>query len=163
MLAVRFIVAALCAFNAIATPAIRLKTRRIEATQVAPAGGRRGIPDGRREAMHVLVQYVEPPGDDQVRALEQRGIRVLQYVPDNALLVLLDRDAHLDDLGLLWAGPLAPSDKISPDLKLGSNLEVVIEFHPDVTHNEARWILLRNRIEAVENPDLSPSHLLARD
>ena len=60
-------------------------------------------------------------------------------------------------LWICWRLPIR-----SARSQLVGNLEVVIEFHPNVTHNEARWILLRNRIEAVENPDLSPSHLLAR-
>ncbi len=146
-----------------AGPAIKLKTRQIEAA-ASPAGeGRGGIPaGGRREAMHVLVQFAAPPGAAEVRALEDRGIRVLQYVPDNAFLVLLDRDASLDGLGLAWAGPLAYSDKISPDWNTAADSTAVVEFHPDIGGIEQRWIFLRNGIEAVENPDLAPNHLLAR-
>jgi hypothetical protein len=87
---------------------------------------------------------------------------VLQYVPDNALLVLMDGTESLDGLGIVWAGPLDPADKISPELKDQPVSPVLVEFHPDVATFAARWILVRNGVELQENPDLPPNHLLAR-
>jgi hypothetical protein len=87
---------------------------------------------------------------------------VLQYVPENAFLVLRDASASLDGLGIVWAGPLDPADKISPELKNKPESAVLVEFHPDVATVTARWVLVRNRIEMLQNPDLPPKHLLAR-
>jgi hypothetical protein len=87
---------------------------------------------------------------------------VLQYVPDNAFLVLMDGTASLDGLGVVWAGPLDPADKVSPELKDQTGGPVLVEFHPDVATVAARWVLVRNGVEMQQNPDLPPNHLLAR-
>jgi hypothetical protein len=141
-----------------------LKTRIIEtgSGSRSAAGERTGGERIRREAIHALLQFRSAPGPDQVRQLQARGIRVLQYVPENAFLVYMPADFPLDDLGVVWAGPLNPSDKISPELSTKTGKPVLVEFHPDVSTIAARWILLRNGLELQEHPDLPPNHLLAR-
>jgi len=156
-LSLPFLLAAVCV---LANPPVRLKTRTIQ-TGSPLQGGRSSREYVRREASHQLVQFGTLPGPDQVQALERRGIRVLQYVPDNALLVLLDASASLDGLGVVWAAPLDPADKISPELKDKKDSPVLVEFHPDVATVAARWVLVRNGVEMQQNPDLPPNHLLA--
>ncbi len=143
-----------------ASPPVRLKTRTIQGE--VQTGGRTTGEHARRYAGHVLVQFATPPGPEQVQALQERGIRVLQYVPDNAFLVLTDATASLDGLGVVYAGPLDPSDKISPELKDKTQNPVLVEFHPDVSTASARWVLVRNGVEMQDNPDLPSNQLLAR-
>src|ERR1700722_3270958 len=75
---------------------IHLKTRNIETNPSAtvdeiaspnPAG-----------AGHLLLQFREHPTAAIVRALERRGVRVLGDVPDNGLLVSLDRTTNIAGL-----------------------------------------------------------------
>jgi hypothetical protein len=74
----------------------------------------------------------------------------------------MDVTASLDGLGVVWAGPLDPADKISPELKDEPGAPVLVEFHPDVATLAARWVLVRNGVQLQDNPDLPPNHLLAR-
>ncbi len=65
-----------------AQPMVRLKTRA--------AGGRpvRTAPRPER-ASHFLLEFPTEPGPEVRSELTRRGIRVLQYVPDAALMVAL--------------------------------------------------------------------------
>ena len=67
--------------------AIRLKTRTIDTVQATGQGRLAGRPmlGGR----HYLLQFPSYPGPEVRQELARRRIRVLQYVPDNALMVLV--------------------------------------------------------------------------
>ena len=86
---------------------------------------------------------------------------MLEDVPENGLLVSLDRGVPVADLGIQYASPIDPADKISPLLP-SPNGFLLAEFHPDVDMNRARALALNLGFELRENPDLNPHHLLLR-
>src|SRR5260370_21887013 len=102
------------ACDAWAQPALRLKARlgpeRNAARRMAAEPG-----------THFVLEFRGYPDALLRGELEQRGIRVLEYVPDNGLLVAatepgkaLPSQLHLEGLGLSSAGVLKVDDKISP-------------------------------------------------
>jgi hypothetical protein len=74
---------------AFAQPVLHLKTRQIE-TDPASAGAEAFSPRPFARG-HLLIQFEQPPTPDTVAELEQRGIRVLADIPENGLLISLDR------------------------------------------------------------------------
>jgi len=137
---------------------IRLKTRTIDTAQAASQGRLAGrpLPGGR----HYLLQFPSYPGPDVREQLALRRIRVLQYVPDNTLMVLAGRGSNLEGLTVVWAGELEAEDKISPVLAThGSNAFLVI-FYPDVDMELARAVAQLEGFEVLENPELLPAQLL---
>jgi hypothetical protein len=77
------------AIPAAAAGLIRLRTRTIDPLAAArPVAGR-----------HFILQFPDYPGPAVRDFLQQRGIRVLGYVPDNALMVASDTPPDLGQLG----------------------------------------------------------------
>ena len=108
---------------------------------------------------HILIQFEKAPTAEVVAQLKARGVSVLADVPENGLLVSLDRRVMVRDLGIRFAAPIDPEDKMSPIAATGYS---IVEFHPDVDPNDARQMVLNAAIELRENPDLHPGHLLVR-
>ncbi|HEX5432335.1 MAG TPA: hypothetical protein VFW83_10225, partial [Bryobacteraceae bacterium] len=148
-----------------AQPALRLKTRRIVSARRTPVAQIQSpVPFGRG---HLILQFNAPPSADTVAALKARGISVLQDVPENGLLVAVDRTAPVAGLGVRYAGRLDPRDKISPLLARISSLGpaasdqyLLAEFHPDIDLNDARALVSRLGLVLSGNPDLGPRQLL---
>jgi hypothetical protein len=143
-----------------AQPVLHLKTREIAAdsfrvidTIDTPVPFRAG---------HLILQFSQRPSAETIAMLEARGVAVLHGIPDNGMLVTLNRPASLEGLGAIYAAPLDAADKISPIITRGwsNNASYLVEFHPDVDEGDARAMLLDLGIELVENPDLAPSHLM---
>ncbi len=113
----------------------------------------------------MLVQFDHVPGADDTRTLAERGAQVLGYVHENGVLVAASDPDRLDGLGLQWAGPLTPGDKISPlllsEAEAGDRRAVVIEVHPDVSLETARRAALDAGFTLWDNPDLTSQHVLA--
>src|SRR6185503_15078595 len=95
---------------------------------------------------HVIVQFDRPPTTGALDTLRTRGAVVLQDVPDNAVLVLMNGtmafDGGLDDLGIRSARRLDPREKVSPMITEGNASATggyyLVEFHPDVNPSIAR-------------------------
>ena len=144
-----------------AQPVLRLKTR-----QITSDSSRRVVRVDTPVAFrpgHVILQFAQPPTQETTAELEARGINVLHGIPDNGLLVTLDRAVSLDGLDVIYAEPLPASDKISPIISSNPAKwegHFLVEFHPDVEAGAARALLLRLGIELHENPDLAPEHLM---
>jgi hypothetical protein len=138
---------------------IRLKTRTIDTAQAASLGRPAGRPlaGGR----HYLLEFASYPGPDVREQLTALGIRVLQYVPDNTLMVLVDRGLNLDNLGAIWVGELEAEDKISPVLETHASNAFLVIFYADVDMDTARAVTQMDGFEILENPDLLPGQLLA--
>ena len=138
--------------------AIRLKTRTIDTAQVASQGRPAGRPllGGR----HYLLQFSSYPGPEVREQLAKRGIRALQYVPDNTLMVLVGRGLNLEGLGVSWVGELEAEDKISPVLATHASNAFLVIFYPDVDMETARVVAQLDGFEVLENPDLLPAQLL---
>ena len=135
---------------------IHLKTRIIE-TNPSASVDEIASPNP-RGAGHLLLQFGQHPTAAMVRALERRGVKVLGDVPDNGLLVSLDRRANIAGLRAHYAAPIRPRDKISP--LVTSNGYFLVEFHPDTNMNQARGTLLNMGLVPVDNPDLNPIQLM---
>jgi Matrixin/Glucodextranase, domain B len=136
-----------------AQPAVRLKAGAV--------GGRpsRTVP-GQGRATHFLLQFPTEPGPEMRRELERRGIRVLQYVPDAALMVASPVAMDLEGLGVLLASAMAPSDKISPVLADQVTGALLVVFHPDVDMAAARNEVHALGFDVLENPGLLAGHLV---
>src|SRR2546423_1133013 len=115
---------AICAW---AQPPIRLKARAV----VREGRLSSRIPQARRLTGHYILQFRTYPGAEARAELAHRGIRVLQYVPDNGLLVSAG-PVPLNGLDLAWSGYLDASDKISPLLAQQTAGTVLAVFHPDI-------------------------------
>ena len=91
---------------------IHLKTRNIE-TDPSASVAEIASPDP-TGAGHLLLQFGQRPTAAMVRALERRGVKVLGDVPDNGLLVSVNRRTNIAGLRAHYAGSIRPRDKISP-------------------------------------------------
>lgn len=141
----------------LAQPPLRLKIPPVEpgVYQIPPASGR----------IHAILQFPEYPTVSILLALTARGAVILQYVPDNAVLVNIDANADLTTLGLHFAGSLSPQQKISPLIVNGdpsvNRGSYLVEFHPDVDPSAARRIILNlPNVDLLNNPDLASRHLM---
>ena len=88
----------LVASQAWAQSRVRLKTR---------AAGTRPVRTAPRpeRASHFLLEFPTEPGPELRRELERRGIRILQYVPDAALMVASRAAPNLEGLGRVVGRP----------------------------------------------------------
>ena len=129
---------------------IRLKSRVIE-----PAVARR-TPVGH----HYILQFRAYPGPEVRAELGRRGIRVLGYVPDAALMVSSEAPPDFSGLEATWAGSLAASDKLSPELAVSHAPAYVVVFHSDVPRAAAHAIVRQHGFWMLEHRDLLPGHLL---
>jgi hypothetical protein len=111
---------------------------------------------------HYLVQFAATMQDADIRVLEDRGAKVLQYVHQNTLLISLPEGVSLNGAGVSWAGELEPADKISPALDTsGEQQWVLIEFYADTSRGEAQALASNLGIEWRDNPDVSERQILA--
>ena len=147
---------------------IHLKTGDIETNPNAAVAEISSPAPGISE--HLLLQFRQHPTAATVRALRRRGIRVLGDVPDDGLLVALERPANIAALGAYYAQPIDPANKVSPLITLfltaqagpvaSSSNYFLVEFHNDTDMDRACAMLLNLGLLPINNPDLHPHHLL---
>ena len=113
---------------------------------------------------HVIVQFSQPPSAATLAALAARGALVLQYLPNNAVLVSVNGRVRLNNLGITSADLIDPRLKMSPLISsgtpAGSSGYYLVELHPDVDPNAGRRLILNMGLELRENPDLLRQHLM---
>src|SRR5579862_3877926 len=148
----------------VAQPVLRLKVHP-DQTEGDPtnATDRRAIRRATATGpQHIIVQFDTPPSAAVLAALRARGATILQDVPDNGVLVWMDPSVSLEGLGVVYAEPLDPKDKISPLITNGApaNGTFLVEFHPDVDLNSARRLVLNLGGQLRENPDLGAHRLM---
>src|SRR5690349_12027004 len=118
-----------------------------------------GIRMAARVGTHYILQFRKYP-DAEIRAeIRRRGMRLLEYVPDNALLVAASAP-RLEGLDLVSAGPEAIDDKISPQLDRQSAGSLLVEFHADVTPERARTLVSDLGFDVIENTWLMAAQLV---
>jgi hypothetical protein len=148
------------------SPALRLKTREIRTTSPVNDIVEAAAPAVLDEADTCCCSSADPPTVDTIAELENRGIKVLQTVPENGLLVVVVGRPRLEGMQVRYAAPIATSDKISPLIAAGvsvsSSAFYLAEFHPDIDMNHARTLLLNLGLELRENSDLHPRQLMVR-
>jgi len=145
-------VAAVCLLlaHAAGAEAIRLKTRTIDSTSTSD------VKPGR----HFVVQFRSHPGPEVRAELERRGIRVLGYVPDEALMASSRTVPDLEGLDVAWVGSLPASDKLSPELALARQGAYLVMLHQDVPSSVGRRIVRRQGFLVLDHPGLLSGHLL---
>jgi len=139
---------------------IRLRTRTLQ-----PQRGETALPPAARAnertlRAHYILQFGAYPGPEIRRELARRGVRVLGYVPDSALMVSSDPSADLRGLGAIWAGSLETRDKLSPRLATAPAPAYLVVFYPDVDMDGARALALQHGFGVLENSSLLPGHLV---
>jgi len=132
-----------------AQPAIHLKS----------GPGRRALP-GARRGNHYMLQFQSYPDAALRDELASRGIRVLQYVPDNALMVSSAADADLSGLPLLGTASLESTDKISPLMAAQVAGSFLAIFHADVDPQRTQDIVRSLGFDIVATPGLLPNQLV---
>jgi len=133
---------------------IRLKTRNL-------ATGRRAVSVARlTRGRHYILGFQSSPDQQVLQSLRERGIRVLQYVPDSALMVFVAPSANLEGLDVAFAGQLEVADKISPGLATSSTNTYLIVFHSDVAAMRARELVQASGFESLDRPGLLPNQLV---
>jgi hypothetical protein len=145
-------VAAVCLLlaHAAGAEAIRLKTGTIDS-----AFARRA-----KVGHHFVVQFRSEPGPEVRAELALRGIRVLGYVPDKALMASSPRTPDLEGLDVTWVGSLAASDKLSPELAQARQGAYLVMLHEDVPPAVGRRIVRRQGFMVLDRPGLLSGHLL---
>ena len=118
-------------------------------------------------AVHVLVQFQDPPTPETLQELAQRGATTVAYIPDNAVLTTMNSSVSLAGLAVHYAAPLSPYQKISPLIAKGDPVVIrgnyLVEFHHDIDPSAARRVVLNSPLlELLDNPDLASRHLLIR-
>jgi hypothetical protein len=141
-----------CAVGAQAQPALHFKARMNPERAMPRRSGTWG-------GTHYVVQFDRYP-DQQIRSkISGRGLQILEYVPDNALLVSGPR-AALEGLALLAAAPVPPEDKISPLLNSADTGPLLVEFYTDVPMAQARSLVASLNFDVVENAGILPGQLI---
>ncbi len=105
---------------------------------------------------HWILQFSKFP-DAAIRTeLMRRGARILNYIPDAALMVSFSRAPNLTGMHALWAGQLQPQDRQGIGLD-GARAFLVI-FHRDVAPGRA--VELLQAFQRLDAPSLLPNHYL---
>jgi len=127
---------------------------RNQASTRALAGG------SLRDRHHWIVQFRSYPGAGLREELGHRGIRVLEYVPDWALMISAPGIPDLGALDVSWIGALTPEEKISPLIAGGRYEAFLVSFQRDADIGRARETVRRAGFELLENTELLPNHLV---
>lgn len=160
------LLALLVVFAASGNPKLYLKTRVIATGEAQAKASKRGVPAvaAYSRVRHLIIQMDHPPGAADTRMLADRGAAVLGYVHENGLVVSAPDASALADLGLTWIGAMGAGDKLSPllaaDWTGSENRAVLLEIFPDSDIGVVRQAVLDAGATLVENPDLTPLHLL---
>ncbi len=135
---------------------IHLKSRKwppVESTDEAETAEiermRKGV-----NRVHGLLRLHHIPDQKEKVDLEKSGILLLEYIPENGYLISISgkSEIHKESLAQIqWIGPLAPADKIEPNLReqgIGpmarrpdGRIMLRITYFRDVTAEEAKATL----------------------
>ena len=150
-----------------AQPVLRLKSGREPAPlATGPASGRTSKPDGRAAlisvARHFIVQFESQPDAGQLQALRDRGLTVVEAVPDFGYIVFGFPDTNLNGLDVFRVVLLEPGDKLSTTFSGDDSLSAIVERHADVGADQVRLAALEEGLLLIDHPDLAPRHILVQ-
>jgi len=131
---------------------VYLKNRTIDPNR-NPATGLRS---GSDPNSHWILQFKDFPGAGIRRELTRRGVKVLEYVPDSALMVSFRQAPDLTGLDITWSGQLTAADRTAPRLETAPAFLVI--FHGDVPKADAERLL--EGFQILGAPGLLPNHFL---
>jgi len=147
-------------------PPLRLKADRVPPNALASAEAKESAVAGLRAAFldraHWLVQFAAEPDEELMERLGWLDVRVLQYVPDQGLLVSAPADMDWTAAGAAYAALLTAEEKWSPALPAEGEAVAVVELHLDVARSEGARLVEAAGLELREHPELLPNALLVR-
>ncbi len=145
---------------------MRLKAGRVPPNLLAsPALKEMAAAQGRsawQGRAHWLVQFASEPDEALIERMGWLDVRVLQYVPDQALLVSAPAEMDWTAAGAAYAGLLTAEEKWSPAMPAEGEASAVVELHLDVARGDGVRLAEAAGIELREHPDLLPNALVAR-
>lgn len=145
-----------------AQPALQLKARSSAKNTGRSAAAQQAAPKRLSATRrHMVIQFANPLTAEDVNGLTQQGATILQYVPDQALLVSIPETFQLAAGNVILAEALTADNKVSPELAGHEGAAAaVVEFYPDVDASEARQIATIEGIRIIEHADLLRSHVM---
>lgn len=92
---------------------------------------------------HVLIQFSEPLSRSTCDRLNGSGVRILNYVPNNAIAAFVPPGVRAAEIeGIRWVGRLSASDKISSLVQLSNDMNILaVTFHRDVERERALHVV----------------------
>lgn len=142
-----------------AQPSLRIKAQPVSRQD---GGGGSALVRSRPDRTHFIVQFRQFPGPAEKQALELRGLRVLEYLPENALVVSGLDSTDLSGLDIVWSGALNAPEKVSAAFDILETSAAIVELQPDAGAAAVRAAAISLGAEILENPDLDERHLLVR-
>ncbi len=114
------------------------------------------------KARHVIVQLEDGRTQAGLAQLRARGIRVLEWVPRNAVSAFVPANVDPTTLPFVrWAGPLRATDKIDARVaRGGGRLRVLVDFFPDVPQQQALGVVAASSGHTIPRRRLRSSSLL---
>lgn len=117
---------------------------------------------------HVLLQLYAPPDETTKDMLGSLGIRLLDYIPNNAWFASVPRNLHIPDVAvsvIRWLGPILPQDRMSRDLWEGEigdwallerdRVALEISFFKDVRLQDGEQLVCKYNGVVINSTDLS--------
>jgi hypothetical protein len=115
---------------------IHSKNRTIDANRDRTATA---LPSIKGQDSHWILQFEDSPGAGLRLELARRGVRVLEYVPDSAVMASFHQTPGLTGLKIAGTGQLTAAGRTAPGLETAPAYLVV--FHGDVLGADAKRLL----------------------
>jgi hypothetical protein len=113
-------------------------------------------------ARHLIVQLEDGRTQAGLAQLRASGIRVLEWVPRNAVSAFVPANVDPTTLPFVrWAGPLRASDKIDARVaRRSGRLRVLVDFFPDVAPPQALGVIAASSGRTIPRRQLRSTSLL---
>lgn len=144
---------------------IRLRSGQVPENLLLPGAERLRTVDESSERTHLLVRFQGGLSEEVRQKCEERGVRIVAYVPDDAYLISTPSVSALEKLDVIYAGMLEAGHKMGPEIELDDpsrEESVVIELHYDVEPERGRQMAAQFGLMVVENPDLLTHQVMVR-
>lgn len=161
----RWLILAALMLDVSAQTTIRLKSGQIPENILKPGTSWLRTAAEATERTHLLVRFEGGLSDDLRLKCEQRDVRIVAFVPDDAYLISTPSVSALANLGIIYAGMIEAGHKLGPGVVLDDPTReesVVVELHYDVAPERGRQVASQIGLRVLENPDLLPHQLLVR-
>ncbi|MFH1425241.1 MAG: CARDB domain-containing protein, partial [archaeon] len=154
---------------------ILLRNRVVSLNGVSSGAQESAIARG-GDKMHAIMQFDRIPDFEDRRELEQQGIKLLSYVPNNAWVVSFDSDnlggvaSSSTKANVVAIESIIVDDKISEEIKEkrftkeslnnDGTVDVVVLFYEDVADSSAASVISQHGGEILEHSTLSDWYLV---
>ena len=108
----------------------------LKSGQINTKKGFKSITKKTSSKSHILIQFDRLPNESDRKELEERGIKLLSYIPNNAWMASIQSD-NIDELqkikDIRWARDIFPEDKMASSVREKTFTNVTL--NPDGTVN----------------------------